>query len=213
MHPIILATFVTLLILLLDIRAKCRKPSYKYVAVFFLVAGIGFFFRGMQAEASEIQDYHRCLRSQDEGIHFTIENKNPRKTKKEIQEDFIKTCWQKANYHYEEGCRYLAEAEEVALLFPEIPDFDKSKLCLVNLVAALIPGEPTYRLIGVTLTIVGQYALLFLDEWNKFKNLLLHSKTHFEMEEHYRIIGKYQYDLYRMEKKEAEIKKTKKNGK
>ena len=50
MHPLILSTFVTLIILLADIRAKCQKPAYKYIAIFFLIAGIGFFFQGMEAK-------------------------------------------------------------------------------------------------------------------------------------------------------------------
>ena len=68
MHPLILSTFTTFLILLVDLRAKCQKPAYKYLAIFFLVAGIGFFFRGMKAEASETQ--YRYLRSK-EGVRET----------------------------------------------------------------------------------------------------------------------------------------------
>jgi hypothetical protein len=137
-----------------------------------------------------------------------LKDETQQKTKQKLQKEFIDNCWQKAHYHYEEGCKCLKEAEEVSLLFPEIPDFDKSKLCLVNLITALAPGDPTYRVITTTLVILGQYAVLFMDEWNKFKTLLLQSKTHFEMEEHYRMIGKYQYDLYFIEK-EADKRKRK----
>jgi len=210
MHTLILAIFVTATTLLLDVRAKCTQPLYRYITIFFLVAGLGYFFDGMKAEASEIQDYCRYLRSKEEPVMFIIvKDETKKKTKQDLQKDYIEICWQKAHYHYEEGCKCLKEAEEVSLLFPEIPEFDKSKFCLVNIIAGLNPGSPTYRVINITLTVVGQYALMFMDQWNNFKSLLLQSKSHFEMEEHYRMIGKYQYDLYFIDKEEAEKKKNK----
>ena len=208
MHPLILSTFISLIILLVDLRAKCPKPAYKYITIFLLIAGISFFFKSIQAEAGELPDYYRYLRAKNEGIDIVIRNETKKKTKKEIEKDFINTCWNRAHYHYEEGCKCLKEAEEISLLFPDIPAFNKSNLCLVNLIGALAPGDPTYRIITITLTLVGQYAALFLDEWNRFKTLLLQSKTHFEMEEYYRLIGKYQRDLYNIEKKEREKKKS-----
>lgn len=137
MHPLLVASFITLTTLLVDLRGKCKQPINRYIALFFLIAGIGYFFQAMKAEASEIEPYRRYLRSKGE------------------------------------------------------------------------IGEPTLRAISVAIALGGQYAMLVMDEWNKFKSLLLQSKSHFEMEEHYRLIGQYHYDLYFIEKAEAEKKKKK----
>lgn len=210
MQTLILSTFISLLVLLMDLKAKCYKYAYKYIALFFLLAGIGYFSDAMKLQASEITPYYRYLRSKEEaGITLTVKNETRKKTKKELQKEYIETCWEKAHYHFEEGCKCLKEAEEISLLFPDIPDFDKAKLCQFNFIAALAPGDPTFRAITIALTLVGQYSMLFVDEWNKFKNLLLRSKSHFEMEEHYRLIGKYHYDLYFIEKEEAKKKREK----
>lgn len=209
MHTLVLAIFITSTTILVDLRAKCLQPAYRYAVVFFLVAGIGYFFDGMkELKASEIEPYQRYIRTKEEpAFKLTVKDETKTKTKKQLEKELIENCWEKANYHFTEGCQYLKEAEEISLLFPDIPDFDKSTLCLVNVIAALNAGTPAGRLYNLILTVVGQYAFAFNDKWIEFKNLLLHSKTHFEMEEHYRMIGQYHYDLYFVEKAEAEKKK------
>lgn len=56
MNTLFVSTFLTLTTLLFDLRAKCRKPAYQYIVMFFLLAAIGFFFDGLKAEASELLD-------------------------------------------------------------------------------------------------------------------------------------------------------------
>lgn len=211
MHTLILAIFITTINLLMDVRGKCVKPVYRYLTIFFLVAGIGYFIDGMkELKAAEISPYQRYIRSKEEGgFQITMRDDTKKKTKKELDKEFIAKCWEKSNYHFSEGCRCLKEAEEVSILFPDIPDFDKSKLCLANAVLALNPGTPIVRLISIALAIGGQYASLVMDEWNKFKFLMLQAKTHFEMEEHYVVLGQYHYELYFIEKAEAEKRKKK----
>jgi hypothetical protein len=208
MTTLILAIFITLTTLLIDLRTKSIQPAYRYIVVFFLVAGVGYFFDGMkELKADEIQPYSRYLRSKEDVVIIHTKNETQTKTKKQLDKELIEKCWEKANYHFDEGCRYLKEAEELSMLFPDIPDFDKSKLCLANVIGALNSGTPAGKLYNLILAVVGQYAFAFTDKWIEFKNLLLHSKSNFEMEEHYRMIGQYHYELYFIEKEEFEKKK------
>ncbi len=194
MHPLILSIFGTLITLLLDLRWKCRQPAYRYIALFFLLSGIGYFFQAMKAEAYE-------------PIVVKVTNEVPSKSKKEVQKEYIDKCLKKANYHFEEGCSCLKQAEEVSLLFPDIDGFDKSQLCLANFILTLAPGDPTIKAVNAAIALAGQYAMLVMNEYNKFNHLLLQSKSHFEMEEHYRFVGKYQLDLHNIENYESEKKK------
>ena len=66
MNSLLMATFITLTTLLVDLRGKCKQPINRYIALFFLIAGIGYFFQAMKADASEIQEYYRYLRSKEE---------------------------------------------------------------------------------------------------------------------------------------------------
>lgn len=194
MHPLIFSTLGTVITFLLDIRNNCRQPIYKYIAIFSIMTSIGYFFQAMKAHAYE-------------PFTMTVQAKPPSKSKREIQKEFIETCSRKANYHYEEGCKCLKQAEEVSLLFPDIDGFDKSQLCLLNIIQALSCGDPTIRVINIAITIAGQYAMLVANEYNRFTSLLTESKSHFEMEEHYRLVGKYQLDIYNAEKSELGKKK------
>ncbi len=44
MYSLFIPAFLTGLILLFDVREQRRKPTYKYVALFLLMAGINFLF-------------------------------------------------------------------------------------------------------------------------------------------------------------------------
>ena len=162
--------------------------------LFVVMTSIGYLFQSIKAHAYE-------------PIVIKVHNEAPTKSKREIQKEFIETCSKKANYHYEEGCKCLKQAEEVSLLFPDIDGFDKSQLCLLNIIQALSCGDPTIRVINIAITIAGQYAMLVANEYNRFTSLLTESKSHFEMEEHYRLVGKYQLDIYNAEKSELGKKK------
>ena len=70
MHTLILAAFISTTTLLLDVRAKCIQPAYRYITIFFLLAGIGYFFDAMKAEASELPDYCKFLRAKEEQAIF-----------------------------------------------------------------------------------------------------------------------------------------------
>lgn len=52
MYPFIFSATLTVFIFLLDIRSKATQPLYRYFAMFFLFAGLGFLFlSGSRANA------------------------------------------------------------------------------------------------------------------------------------------------------------------
>lgn len=186
MNTLWIASLITVSSLLLDVKYKCRQDYYKYVVTFFLISGICFLFQAIQVEAKDKESL----------ITLTVENKTPRKSRKELHKDFEKKFSKKAKYHYEEGCKALKEAEEISILLPDISEFDKSKFCLVNLIATISPGTPATRLISSAIALCGQYSLLVMGEWQRLQSKLIEAKHHFEMEEHYILSRNYAHGLY-----------------
>lgn len=204
MYPIFISTFITLTTLLLDIRGKCIKPAYKYVVIFFLIAGINFFFSSTVVQAEQFDLFKERYLTYDTLSNqiVIVENKlkHENKSIREIKKDFMYACKAKMDYHCEEGCRCLKEAEEASFLLPNISERDKANFCFTNIMAVLAPGTPALKLIGAALAICAQYGSMVMAEWQRVDTKLHQAKYHFEMEEHYRLVGKHVQDQLNSEK-------------
>jgi hypothetical protein len=199
MYPIITASLITAITVLLDLRGKCVKPVYKYLAIFFIVAGINFLLLPSKAEAIDFSSsrlFERPTFEKRPGNTVIFMGKSPQLIKKE----FMVKCKEKMDYHYEEGCKSLKEVEDASLLLPDSSHYDKAAFCLTSAVATMAPGDPTLRVIGAAIAICGQYGLMVMAEWQRLDTKLHQAKHHFEMEEHYRMMGKYVQAQYNSEK-------------
>lgn len=201
MYPLFISTFITMVTLLLDIRGKCIKPAYKYIAIFFLVAGVQYTFNAY----AEYDLFKETYLSKDpissQAIFVIKEEKKTVKTPKELKKDYMFKCKQMMDYHYEEGCACLKEAEEASFLLPNLSEIDKANFCYTNLIATLSPGTPKFKVISVILAMAAQYGYLLMTEWQRVNTKLHACKYHFEMEEHYRLVGKFVQDELNSEKK------------
>lgn len=202
MYPIFISTFITLITLFFDVRGKCVKPAYQYLVIFFLGAGVGYLLSPSLSHANLFERKTCIIDCQANcGVVYNPKIEKEKKTLKEIHKDYMYECKEKMDYHYDEACKCLKQAEEASLLLPNLSDKDKAYFCFTNILATLAPGTPTYRMIAAALAICGQYGSMVMAEWQMIDSRLHQAKHHFEMEEHYRFTGKYIQDQLNAEKK------------
>lgn len=141
MYPIFIAAFITIVFVLLNIRFKHKRSIADCMAIFFLIAGINFLFSSSKAQAQQFdlfKEKHLTFDSISNQIIVKVENKTkkPKKSLREINIDFMIKYKNMMDYHFEEGCRCLKEAEEACLWFPDISEKEKAQMCLANFIAA-----------------------------------------------------------------------------
>jgi len=92
---------------------------------------------------------------------------------------------EKIKFHRDNGDRTYRDAKNKCWWLPDLSDREKAKYCFSTAVALIAPNDPKSKLIGATLTLLLQYGLDCMDEWNYIQNKLHWSEYHYEMMEFY----------------------------
>lgn len=194
MYPFVFSSIMTAFILLLDLRSKAIQPLYRYLAIFFLFAGILFLFPS-KANADIFERTYLCRDYKNQVIinlkDDTQETKETKKTPHDKRKELMDDCKERMCYHYEEGVKCLNQAEEACLWFPESSDIEKARFCFTTFFATLAPSTPKDKALAALLAMCMQYGDFVSREWQFIDTKLHQAKYHFEMEEHYRITGKF----------------------
>ena len=132
-------------------------------------------------------------------VKAETQKKEKKKTEREIKKEFMYKCKKQMDYHFEEGCKCLKEAEEASIFLPNISDEDKAQFCFTNIIATLAPGNPTAKMVNIGLALCAQYGMMVMSEWQRVDTKLHQAKAHFEMEEFYRLNGKFMQDMLNAE--------------
>lgn len=73
MYPFFYASFMTGVVYLLDLQSKCKRPFYKYIALFFLLMGINFLFASSKAHAEHLENLRIDNKLQQAKYHWEME--------------------------------------------------------------------------------------------------------------------------------------------
>ena len=168
--------------------------KYKYVSLALFIAGIIYV-----AKACCNDDIFMNRTLFDQVIIHTAD-KTSKKSSSDIHKDQMMRCLEQMDYHFAEGCKCLEEAKDCCIFFPNTDDQEKALVCLNNINAVISCGDARSKAIGAILSMATQYTFFVIREWQIIDNRLTRAKYHFEMEEHYRMTGKYIQKLYIEEK-------------
>lgn len=92
---------------------------------------------------------------------------------------------EKVKFHKENGEKAYRDAKKKCWWLPDTSDRDKAKYCFTTAISLIAPNNPKSKLMGAILTLLLQYGLDCMDEWNYIQNKLHLSEYHFEMMEFY----------------------------
>ena len=207
MYQLIFPAFLTTLTFLFDLRSKYKRELSDYFALFILLAGVNYLFSAFPLQADSILFKERYLTVVNGQIVFetkdntkTDNTKIEKKTLKDINKQFMKDCRDKMDYHFEQGLQCFKDAEEACLWFPDVSEQEKAKDCFLTFIATMQAGDSRSKLLVGLITICGTYVTEVMTAWHRIDYKLREAKYHWEMEEHYRLIGKRMQDELNSEK-------------
>ena len=95
-------------------------------------------------------------------------------------------AWQKEfDFHLDNGIRTYNEAKDKCWYLPDISDRDKARYCFTSAIATIGSYTPSTKLIACVTSLLLQYGLDAMDEWNYIQNKLYWSAYHFDLCDHY----------------------------
>ncbi len=150
----------------------CNQNKIIYILKFSLII-LGIFFL-----------IHSYLKADDEYLYakrtLTYSARDHQPSREKISE------WQKDyDFHLKEGIRCYNEAKEKCWYLPDISERDKARYCFTTAVASIGNHTPCFRLVSMVTTLLLQYSLDSMSEWNSIQNKLYWSSYHFELCDHY----------------------------
>lgn len=170
----------------------------KYKTPFFLLTGISFvlFSAGANAELFNL------FPPSDISSQVVIVDgpKKEKKTPHEIKKDFMHDCKKMMDYNYDEGYKCLKEAELIALTIPEPKEREKAHTGIINFISNAHPGPTKLKSLNSLISSFSCYTCAVMSEWHRLDIKLHQAKHYFEMEEHYRMVGRYIQDQLNTEK-------------
>ena len=96
--------------------------------------------------------------------------------------DFAMT---KYKQHQAAGEKLWAEVQIKAWYCPNVQDRDKARYCFTSIFAGITAGTPWSKAMGMCMTMMLNYGLDCMDEWNDIQTDLHWAEYHFELAEHY----------------------------
>ena len=206
MHQLIFPAFITTLTFLFDLRSKYKRDLADYFALFMLLAGVNYLFATFPLHAEGDLFKERYLTVVNRQIIFETNDtpkNNSQKEKKslrEINKQFMLDCRDKMDYHFEQGLQCFKDAEEACLWFPDVSEQEKAKDCFLTFITTMQAGDSRSKLLVGLITICGAYVTEVMSAWHRIDFKLREAKYHWEMEEHYRLIGKRMQDELNLDK-------------
>lgn len=171
MIPFLTAIFIVLTILVVQIIFKQKINWVTILMVFFLLLGILFFFSSEKGNAA--QNPH----AQNE-IHLFYKLKQLKPYERQYYEEKIK-------FHRENATRTYNEANERCRFLPKIDDRKKAEYCFTTAISMIAPATPMSKVVVGLISLLGQYGIDCLKEWEYIDNKLYWSHYHYDMMEFY----------------------------
>ena len=89
------------------------------------------------------------------------------------------------DFHLFNGIRTYEDAKSKCWYLPNINDREKAKYCFTSAIATIGSSSPTAKLVVAISSLLTQYGIDCLSEWEYIENKLYWSNYHFEMCDHY----------------------------
>jgi len=189
MIPVYTAALLTLICYLINVFMKEKHVWHRYLMVFVVISGIGFFFSSIKSEAAEIpRTIDECM----EMVAFapTIERQH------EIILDFISSQGSippkirreflaKAKKHKKDGCDAYGCAKDKCWLLPNLDDRKKAEICFNTGVAMAQAGTPYSKIVAAVLSLLAQYGFSCLNEWQYIDSKMQEASYNFGQYEWY----------------------------
>ncbi len=203
MWALIEASMFTGIIFISNIATKTKKDILYYAAIFLIFAGISFLF-GAKVQSQEVEYSQALVFEKQLGFDLECPKEYFPDAQKEIE--VIKYCiaikdiqctlslndkkfyQEKVNFHKANAERTYKDAKNRCWWLPVLSDRENAKYCFTTAVALLTPNSPQSKLVAATMTLLLQYGLDCIDEWNYIQNKLHWSQYHYEMMEFYQDI-------------------------
>lgn len=177
-HPL-LALSLTLSLFIVNTFFNQKQKFLSYIAYFFLILGVLYLCSCEKAHATFLPN-----------ASFEIERIETCFSCKKLRPDEITYYQDKCKFHKENGERTYADAKIKCWYLPDLTDRQNARYCFTAAIALLSSGSPMSKVVTSTLTVLTQYGIDCLEEWEYINNKLYWSKYHYEMSEFYQEVLK-----------------------
>lgn len=182
---LILSISITIIVYILDkIFSKKTRSPYVYLSMFLILTIVNFFFfdKADASEASKFNfeypiDYIPDAKTEISYLSILRAYKLSPKDRKYYED--------KVRFHKSNAERTFRDAKNKCWYLPDIDDRDKAKYCFNTGMAAVFAGDPYSKAIAAVASLLLQYGLDCMDEWEYIQNKLHWSQYHYEMMEFY----------------------------
>jgi hypothetical protein len=154
-----------------------------------ILAGTFFLCRSCAYAESHLDEYinavppeHICLRTQWGRPQDQIKQPSQKSQRLHWKEDY--------DFHLSNGIRCYEDAKSKCWYLPNIEDREKARYCFTTSIAAVGNANAYCKLVAMVSSLLLQYGLDCMDEWDYIKTKLYWSSYHFELCDHYELLLK-----------------------
>jgi hypothetical protein len=197
MQFLFVPTVIILALIAVDIIGNDKRKYYYYILMFILMS-LGNYLFSSTVEASE-RVLEECEYEWDfeneaiSSIIFHIPNskieikhlKAALNSIKALSQEDIKLYQDKVKYHTNMGKTLYEYTKRKVWWLPSVSNKEKARYCYTTAIATLGAGSPYSKIVAVTLSLLLQYGLDCIDEWDEISEKFYWMKYHFEMAEFY----------------------------
>ena len=159
-----------------------NKKTLNYLIVGVLIFG-GFFY----LMRSHAHAYAYTISVEDEGIFAEYESyiRYSKRSRVFISKDDKRRWQEEYEFHMFHAKRTYEDAKLHCWYLPNVTDREKSRYCFNSAISTIGSSTPTGKLVTAIVSLMLQYGLDCMDEWEYIQNKLYWSEYHFDLCEHY----------------------------